>query len=106
MFFADFTSLLFCHWAHTLAPVAAVPTRVAAANIKAEAVRAVGIIRRRTPVAAVAALVFVVRSITVAIASSGKKDAVAILFALYLAAIDAIARCPGPGTIIYEFIEL
>ena len=104
MFFADFTSLLFCHWAHTKAAVTEVPTRAVAATIEAEAVRAVGIIRRRTPVVAARALV--VRSITFVIASSGKKDTVAILFALYLVTFDAIAPCPGPGTIIYEFIAL
>ena len=104
MFFADFTSLLFCHWAHTKAAVTEVPTRAVAATIEAEAVRAVGIIRRRTPVVAVRALES--SKITAVIASSGKKDAVAILFALYLVTIDAIARCPGPGTFIYEFLKL
>ena len=91
-------ALLFCHWAHTSAGVAVAPTLFVADTIEEEAVRAVGTIRRRTQVVAVRALA--VRSITVVIASSGKEDAVAILFALYLVTIDAIARCPCPGTII------
>ena len=105
IFFADFTSLLFCHWAHTVAVEAVVPIRVVAVTIEFEVVRAAGTTRRRrTPVVAVRAPV--AKTITVAKASSGKKDTVAILFTLYLVTIDAIELCPCPGTLIYEFIEL
>ena len=84
-------------------PVATVvPTRVMAATPEVEAVRAVGTVRRRTPVAT--ARTIVVKRSTAAIARSRQEDVVAV-GANDLITTYTINGCPVPGTVIYKFLE-
>ena len=81
----------------TVVAVAVVPVEIAAAEVQVESVEVAIAVKRRRPAETVAN--FVVDSRTVAVARSGKEDAVAV-GAGDLVTVYAILGCPGPSAVI------
>lgn len=92
--------LLRANRADGLTAAAIVAEPVHAARIEAEAPRDVrdALVERRRPIVAVVADTAEIRA--VAIARSGKKNGVAVRFACYLIAIDAVLCGPRPSAVI------
>ena len=84
-------------------PGAVAPNRVMATTVEVEAVRILGMVRRRTPVEAVGTIV--VKRSSVAIARSRQEDAITIFLTCYFVAVFAVNCSPFPFAVVNKFLK-